>query len=68
MSEENITDRLRRRAARARERYPEQADDPATLVGGLIVDYEAAATEIERLRTALTDLSRQSLRAALGPG
>ncbi|WP_114395785.1 hypothetical protein [Oleisolibacter albus] len=68
MSEENITDRLRRRAARARERYPEQADDPATLVGGLIVDYEAAATEIERLRTALTDLSRQALRAALGPG
>ena len=42
-SEEDIVERLRRRAARARDRYPDEADDPATLVGGLIQDYEAAA-------------------------
>lgn len=66
MGEEDIVGRLRRRAAKARDRYPEQADDPGTLVGGLIVDYEAAAAEIERLRGALHILSRDALRAMLG--
>ena len=51
-AEEDIVERLRRRAARARDRYPDEADDPATLVGGLIQDYEAAADEIQRMRDA----------------
>ncbi|WP_445376635.1 hypothetical protein [Niveispirillum fermenti] len=65
-NEEDIVERLRRRAARARDRYPEELVDPATLVGGLIRDYEAAADEIQRMRDALRDLSRQALRAMLG--
>lgn len=65
-AEEDIVERLRRRAARARDRYPEEAEDPATLVGGLIADYEAAADEIQRMRDALKDLSRQALRVMLG--
>lgn len=64
--DEDIVERLRRRAARARERYPEDAEDPNTLVGGLITDYEAAADEIQRMRDALKDLSRQALRVMLG--
>jgi hypothetical protein len=64
--QEDLVERLRRRAAKARERYPEQADDPATLVGGLILDYETAADEIQRMRDNLRDLSRQALRAMLG--
>ncbi|MDE1148746.1 MAG: hypothetical protein PW843_19405 [Azospirillaceae bacterium] len=58
---EDIIDRLRRRAERARDRYPDHAGDPGTLVGGLIEDYEAAALEIERLRAALKDIARRSL-------
>jgi hypothetical protein len=65
-AEEDIVERLRRRAARARDRYPDDAGDPATLVGGLIQDYEAAADEIQRMRDALKDLSRQALRVMLG--
>ncbi|MQP64171.1 hypothetical protein GE253_02320 [Niveispirillum sp. SYP-B3756] len=65
-ADEDIVDRLRRRAARARDRYPDDADDPTTLVGGLIADYEAAAGEIQRMRDALKDLSRQALRVMLG--
>lgn len=65
-AEEDIVERLRRRAARARDRYPDEADDPATLVGGLIQDYEAAADEIQRMRDALKDLSREALRVMLG--
>lgn len=65
-TEEDIVERLRRRAARARDRYPDESSDPATLVGGLIQDYEAAADEIQRMRDALKDLSRQALRAMLG--
>lgn len=65
-AEEDIVERLRRRAARARDRYPDEADDPATLVGGLIQDYEAAAEEIQRMRDALKTLSRDALRAMLG--
>lgn len=60
---EDIVDRLRRRAEKARERYPEHANDGATLVGGLIMDYEAAAEEIERLRAGLKDLARKALAA-----
>ncbi|SNS62494.1 hypothetical protein SAMN05880556_108107 [Azospirillum sp. RU38E] len=65
-ADEDIVDRLRRRATRARDRYPDDADDPTTLVGGLIADYEAAANEIQRMRDALKDLSRQALRVMLG--
>lgn len=65
-TEEDLVERLRRRAARARDRYPDECDDPNTLVGGLIQDYEAAADEIQRMRTALKDLSRSALRAMLG--
>ncbi|ASG21500.1 MULTISPECIES: hypothetical protein [Nitrospirillum] len=60
---EDIVERLRRRAERARDRYPDHAGDPGTLVGGLIEDYEAAAQEIERLRAALKDIARRSLAA-----
>ncbi|ACI99977.1 hypothetical protein [Rhodospirillum centenum] len=63
MQDEDIVERLRRRAAKARDRFPDQASDPASLVGNLVQDYEAAADEIARLRTALKDLARQSLRA-----
>ena len=61
--DEDIVDRLRRRADKARERYPEHAEDPATLVGGRVMDYEAAAAEIERLRAGLKDLARKALAA-----
>lgn len=63
MQDEDIVERLRRRAAKARGRFPDQASDPASLVGNLVEDYEAAADEIARLRAALKDLARQSLRA-----
>lgn len=63
LADEDIVDRLRRRADKARERYPDHADDPATLVGGLVMDYEAAAAEIERLRAGLKDLARKALAA-----
>lgn len=65
-AEEDLVERLRRRAARARDRYPDESGDPDTLVGGLIHDYEAAADEIQRMRDALRDLSRSALRAMLG--
>lgn len=67
MSDEDIVDRLRRRAAKARDRYPDHADDPTTLVGGLIEDYESAAVEIERLRGRLKALARDALGAMHGP-
>ncbi|HYE00820.1 MAG TPA: hypothetical protein VEH84_15670 [Alphaproteobacteria bacterium] len=66
MSEEDIVQRLRRRADKARQRYPDHAGDPATLVGGLIEDYESAAAEIERLRGSLKELARQALRGITG--
>ena len=67
MSDEDIVERLRRRAAKARDRYPDHADDPTTLVGGLIEDYESAAVEIERLRDRLKGLARDALGAMRGP-
>lgn len=63
MQDEDIVERLRRRAAKARDRFPDQASDPSSLVGNLVEDYETAADEIARLRAALKDLARQSLRA-----
>jgi hypothetical protein len=65
-ADEDIVERLRRRAARARERYPDHAEDPATLVGGLIEDYMAAAREIERLRAGLKETARQAMTAIRG--
>lgn len=67
MPDEDIVERLRRRAAKARDRYPDHADDPTTLVGGLIEDYESAAVEIERLRGSLKALARDALGAMQGP-